>query len=86
MQLEQREEKNMVPVPHMPSFVHRKNDDSTFDSFCPCCFVTVANARLETALEGKEREHICDPWDLKRFQNASRPSFVAVGQADFVGP
>jgi hypothetical protein len=77
----QREEKNVVPVSGMPNFVHRKNDDSTFDSFCPSCFVTVANARLEAELEGKERDHICDPWDLKRFQTAAKLGFVAIWQA-----
>lgn len=80
MQWEPTRGKNVVPVPYMPNFVHRKNDDSTFDSFCRSCFVTVAKARLEAELEGKERDHICNPWDLKRFQNAAGLGFVTIGQ------
>ena len=33
----------------------------------PNCFVTVGTAKLEAELEPKERNHICIPWDLKRF-------------------
>ena len=60
----------MIPVPSIPGFVHRKNCDGTFDSFCRGCFVTVAKTRLETELEGEERGHMCNPWDLLRFQSA----------------
>jgi hypothetical protein len=67
----------VVPVPYIPNFVHRENADSTFDSFCRSCFVTVAKSRLEADLRGKERDHICDPWDLKLLQNAATLGFFA---------
>jgi hypothetical protein len=70
----------VVPVPYIPNFVHRENDDSTFDSFCRSCFVTVAKGRLEAELQGKERDHICDPWDLKLLQKAARLGFFAAVQ------
>jgi hypothetical protein len=55
-------------APHISQFVHRKNEDGTFDSICRSCFVTVATARFESELEGEEHDHICDPRDLKRTQ------------------
>jgi hypothetical protein len=67
MQLEPTRGKNVIPAPSIPDFVHRKNGESTFESFCRSCFVTVATARSEAELQGNERNHICDPWDLKRF-------------------
>lgn len=60
----------MTPVLSIPNFIHRKNCDSTFDSFCRSCFVTVATTKSETELEGGERGHVCNPWDLLQFQNA----------------
>jgi hypothetical protein len=42
------------------SFPHRMNRDGTFDSICPRCFVTVANAIHETDLARFERCHVCD--------------------------
>jgi hypothetical protein len=42
--------------------------------------VTVAKGHLETELQGKERDHICDPWDLKLLQNAARLGFFAAVQ------
>jgi hypothetical protein len=54
-------------APHIHNFVHRKNDNGTFDSICRNCFVTVGTAKLEAELEPKERDHICIPLDLKRF-------------------
>jgi len=59
----------MAPISGIPKFVHRKNRDSTFDSFCSRCFVTVATAPLEAELELKERVHSCNPSDLIRLQN-----------------
>ena len=60
----------MTSVSFIPDFVHRENGDGTFDSFCRGCFVTVATARLETELKSKERDHICDFWDLMRYQES----------------
>ena len=69
--METTKRKNVVPIPYMPNFVHRRNGES-FESFCPSCFATVAKALLEVELESKEHNHVCNPWDLKRFQNAAR--------------
>jgi hypothetical protein len=42
------------------SFPHRTNPDGTFDSICPKCFVTVANAIHEMDLARFERCHVCE--------------------------
>jgi hypothetical protein len=42
------------------SFPHRLNQNGTFDSICPKCFVTVANAIHEADLARFERCHVCD--------------------------
>jgi hypothetical protein len=42
------------------SFPHRLNRNGTFDSICPKCFVTIANAIHEVDLERFEC-HVCDP-------------------------
>ena len=42
-------------------FVHRFNEDGTIDSICRDCFMTVATALSESALEHEERKHNCDP-------------------------
>ena len=48
-------------------FPHRANEDGTFDSICPSCYVTVAHQRREADLEAFERRHICDEWLLERY-------------------
>jgi hypothetical protein len=40
-------------------FPHRENPDGTYDSICPHCFQTVANAESEVALTPAEEEHLC---------------------------
>jgi hypothetical protein len=42
-------------------FPHRSNEDGTFDSICPVCFITVANAAREEDLAAFECGHVCDP-------------------------
>jgi hypothetical protein len=40
-------------------FIHRKNPDSTHDSICTTCFLTVARGLEETALLDGEQSHEC---------------------------
>lgn len=49
-------------------FVHRLNDCGTIDSICRECFATVATARSESALEGEQQKHRCDPGLLDRYK------------------
>jgi hypothetical protein len=42
------------------SFPHRQNKNGTFDSICPKCFLTVANAIQEVDLVRFEKCHVCD--------------------------
>ena len=43
-----------------PNYPHRQNPDGSFDSICPACFATVANAKDVTELNIYEKKHICD--------------------------
>ena len=43
------------------SFPHRKNEDGTIDSICPCCFMTAGTALNEAELSEIEHNHTCDP-------------------------
>ena len=40
-------------------FAHRQNADSTFDSICLSCYLTVSSAPNESALVDGEAEHSC---------------------------
>jgi hypothetical protein len=46
-------------------FAHRTNRDSTIDSICKTCFVTVGTALEAKALNALEDDHVCDPWRLE---------------------
>ena len=61
-------------------FVHRRNADGEFISFCRECILTVGTARFEDELGEAERRHICDPTDLARIAHAK-----AGGSADQAG-
>ena len=54
---------------HTVQFVHRLNEDGTIDSICSDCFVTVAIAESESALEREERQHNCEPSSPDRYKN-----------------
>lgn len=41
-------------------FTHRRNQDSTFDSICRSCYMTVGKRKLEAELEIDERVHVCE--------------------------
>ena len=43
-----------------PNYPHRQNPDGSFDSICPACFATVANAKDVKELKIYEKRHICD--------------------------
>lgn len=51
-------------------FVHRRNAEGEFISFCRECILTVGVARFEDELSAAERRHICDPVDLARIAQA----------------
>jgi len=41
-------------------FPHRRNEDGSYDSICPSCFLTIARARSEGELAPLEKQHVCD--------------------------
>lgn len=58
-------------------FVHRVNRDGTTDSICKYCYVTVCTSTLQTDLAWAEREHMCDPnliarWEQKQAKVISK--------------
>jgi hypothetical protein len=57
----------MYPREYDP-FVHRANRDGTTDSICTCCFATVCTSTWETDLAGAERDHVCDPNVVARWE------------------
>ena len=42
-------------------FHRRRNEDGTFTSICPRCFLTAAFTHDESQLGALELEHVCDP-------------------------
>ena len=52
---------------HCYRFVHRQNEDGTFDAICIECFETVAFAVSEPEIVGLERTHSCISEDRSRF-------------------
>jgi hypothetical protein len=42
-------------------YVHRSNEDGSYDSICVVCYATVASARDETELNSHEHTHVCIP-------------------------
>jgi hypothetical protein len=55
-----------MAISRTPRFPHRHNEDGSWDSICPKCFLTVAREELETELEAEEKAHICKGLDLKK--------------------
>jgi len=41
-------------------FIHRNNPDSTIDSICLNCFMTVGTAKSESELHWRELNHNCE--------------------------
>jgi len=48
-------------------FPHRQNRDSSYDSICPVCFFTVANACQEDDLVRPETWHLCEHVHFETF-------------------
>jgi hypothetical protein len=47
-----------------PQFVRRRNRDSSIDSICTKCFLTIASVTTnEDDLAAHEEKHICDPYE-----------------------
>jgi hypothetical protein len=57
-------------------YPHRQNRDGSFDSICPKCFTTVANAKEVTQLNSYQKEHICDESFLTHRVMFSRKRFL----------
>ena len=49
----------MKTTSHGPEFKHRPNPNGTFDSFCLCCFLTIATESSEGSLTELEMAHQC---------------------------
>jgi len=49
----------MKTTSHGPEFKHRPNFNGTFDSFCLCCFLTIATESSEDSLTALEMAHRC---------------------------
>ena len=48
-----------------PQFVKRRNRDSSIDSICTKCFLTIASVTTsEDDLAAREEKHICDPYEV----------------------
>ena len=45
-----------------PKFAKRRNTNSSIDSICTKCFLTIASASSEGELAAHEERHICDPF------------------------
>jgi hypothetical protein len=62
----------------LPSFVHRRNRDGSFDSICPQCAATAAKAAVEEDLCEGERNHTCDKYLLEtRLRHMTQPPLPA---------
>jgi hypothetical protein len=61
-----------------PKFAHRSNPDGTMDAICFRCIATVATVYGEGKLLKFEREHICDPISVARFDGTKPPSSESV--------
>jgi len=59
-----RETRPLLAKPRRTLFVHRRNLDSSYDSICTRCYVTVAKADIETDLLKPEDAHICSGFEL----------------------
>lgn len=49
-----------------PTFPHKQNPDSTFDSICTKCFTTLATSSKEADLKAAEDAHVCPGFDFGR--------------------
>lgn len=67
----------------MSKFFHRTNRDSTIDSICTRCFITIATGNSHDDLIGAEKMHECTPlivgkhWDRSTGTDAASSAEVA---------
>jgi hypothetical protein len=45
-----------------PTFARRRNNNSSIDSICTKCFLTIASAGSGEELVAHEEKHVCDPF------------------------
>jgi hypothetical protein len=45
----------------VPAFAKRLNVNSSIDSICTKCFLTIATAGSKEELAAQEEKHVCDP-------------------------
>ena len=61
----------MLPSPTSgQQFCLRLNRDGTLDSICLKCFLTVSHGKSEADCAQLEKNHVCNPYDVERFQFA----------------
>jgi hypothetical protein len=46
----------------LATFARRRNQNSSIDSICTKCFLTIASACAEEELVVHEEKHVCDPF------------------------
>jgi hypothetical protein len=44
------------------SFIRRRNKNSSIDSICTKCFLTIASVGSEEELVAHEEKHVCNPY------------------------
>jgi len=59
------------------TFRHRHNENGTFDSICPHCYLTIASALHEQNLFLLERMHECDPVRLYEIASGTWPLYFS---------
>jgi hypothetical protein len=52
----------------MSGFIHRPNNDGSFDSICLRCFRTIESDKNGRSLAMMESQHECEPKDLIRLK------------------
>jgi hypothetical protein len=65
-------------------YPHRLNNDGTFDSICPKCFLTIAKSPAEIGLTEGETAHICGTSVFDGTRTFQRDEFVRTSNS--VGP
>jgi hypothetical protein len=53
-----------MALPLKPFYPHRQNGDGSYDTICPRCFATVAQAKTEAELLTFDEPHDCDITNL----------------------
>jgi hypothetical protein len=60
-----RDETRAINSSPLPDYIHRHNNDETFDSICTRCVATIGSTHREQDLGVLEQEHNCvKPWSI----------------------